>query len=107
MTNWYVFGVALGIPVSELDRIKKENSDVEEQKIKMFQFWLQYNVGASWKIVIQTLEQINYLTLASRLSRKYLSDSSTTSEYSLDLRILKPILLRISFSLLCRWTNQY
>ena len=50
--------------MTELDRIKKDYSGVEEQKIKMFQFWLQYNVGASWKIVIQTLEQINYLTLA-------------------------------------------
>ena len=36
VTNWYVFGVSLGIPISKLDTIKKEYSDVEEQTIKMF-----------------------------------------------------------------------
>ena len=81
MTNWYVFGVALGIPVSKLDSIKKESSEVEEQKVKMFQFWLQYKLDASWKIVIQALEQNNYLVLAAELSKKYLlSDSSITSD---------------------------
>ena len=81
VTNWYVFGVALGIPVSKLDSIKKESSEVEEQKVKMFQFWLQYKVDASWKIVIQALEQNDYLVLTAELSKKYLiSDSSITSD---------------------------
>ena len=81
VTNWYVFGATLGIPLSKLDSIKKENSDVEEQMIKMFQFWLQYKVDASWKMVIQALEQNNYIVLAATLNRNYLlSDSSNTSE---------------------------
>ena len=69
VTNWYVFGVSLGIPISQLDTIKKEYSDVEEQTIKMFQFWLQYS---SWKMVIQALEQNGYLILAAELSERYL-----------------------------------
>ena len=81
VTNWYVFGVSLGIPISKLDIIKKECSDVEEQKIKMFQFWLQYNVHASWKMMIEALEQNNYLTLATTLSRKYLSDTAGECYY--------------------------
>ena len=81
MTDWYVFGVALGVPVSTLNCIKSENSDVENKKIQMFQFWLQYKLDASWKLVIQALEQNNYLVLAATLSKKYLlSDSSNTTE---------------------------
>ena len=81
MTNWYVFGATLGIPVSKLDCIKKDYSDVEDQKVQMFQFWLQYKLDASWKLLIQALEQNNYLVLAAELSKRYLlSDSSNTSE---------------------------
>ena len=44
VTNWYVFGATLGVPVSTLNCIKSENSDVENKKIQMFQFWLQCKV---------------------------------------------------------------
>ena len=81
MTNWYVFGVALGVPVSKLNCINSENSDIENKKIQMFQFWLQYKVDASWKMVIQALEQNNYLVLVAELNKKYLlSDASNTSD---------------------------
>ena len=72
VTNWYVFGASLGIPISKLDTIKKECSDVEEQKIKMFQFWLRNKLDASWKKVIQVLEQNDHFVLAATLSEKYL-----------------------------------
>ena len=49
VTNWYVFGATLGVPVSTLNCIKSENSDVENKKIQMFQFWLQCKVDASWR----------------------------------------------------------
>ena len=72
MTNWYVFGASLGIPISKLDAIEKEYSDVEEQKVKMFQFWLQNKLDASWKKVVQVLEQNGYFSLAVELSKRYL-----------------------------------
>ena len=75
VTNWYVFGVSLGIPLRKLDTIKKEYSDVEEQKIKMFQFWLRNKLDASWKKVIQVLEQNGYNVLAVTLREKYLLSS--------------------------------
>ena len=75
MTNWYVFGVSLGISISKLDTIKKQYSDVEEQKINMFHFWLLNKLDASWKKVIQVLEQNGYYVLAATLSNKYLLSS--------------------------------
>ena len=81
VTNWYVFGATLGIPVSKLDCIKKDYSDVGDRKVQMFYFWLQYKLDASWKTVIQALEQNNYLVLAATLSKEYLlSENSNTSE---------------------------
>ena len=80
MTNWYVFGVSLGIPISKLDAIKKECSDVEEQKIKMFQFWLRNKLDASWKKVIQVLKQNDRFVLAASLSSKYLSTDLSSDE---------------------------
>ena len=66
--------------MSKLDRIKKENSEVEEQKVKMFQFWLKYKLDASWKIVIQVLEQNDYFVLAAELSKKYLLTADSSNE---------------------------
>ena len=79
MTKWYEFGLTLGIPTDVLDCIKEENPTIEKQKIKMFQFWLRSNVHASWKMVIQALEQKNDLTLATKLKKKYLSDAAGKS----------------------------
>ena len=82
MTDWYVFGVSLRIPVSQLERIKLDNSNegLEKQKTRMFHFWLQFNADASWKDIIQVLEQKDLFALAANVKRKYvLSDSSITS----------------------------
>ena len=78
--NWKVFGVSLGVPAAKVDCIKLEdpNGGVENWKLKMFQFWLQFKVDASLKDVVRALEENNYLQLAAKLSRKYLlaADSS-------------------------------
>ena len=57
-----------------LNRIKLDdpNGGVEYWKLKMFQFWLQYKLDASWKDVVRALKENNYYHLAATLSRKYL-----------------------------------
>ena len=74
VNDWYVFGVALGIPVSELDCIKsrKPFDTVESWKISMYSVWLRANADASWKQVVQALEQTSNLDLAATVKRKYL-----------------------------------
>ena len=85
MTDWYVFGVSLRLPLRQLEYIKLDNANegLEKQKICMFQFWLQFNVNASWKDIVQALEQNDFITLATNVKMKYvLSDSilSSTSQ---------------------------
>ena len=88
VTNWYVFGATLGVPVSKLDCINEGCLDVEGKKVQMFQFWLQYKVDASWKMVIQALEQNNYLVLAATLSKKYLLSSTSEEEQGMPSGLL-------------------
>ena len=54
------------------------NGGVENWKLKMFQFWLQYKPDTSWKDVVRALKENDYNNLAATLSRKYLlaADSS-------------------------------
>ena len=83
VTDWYVFGVSLRIPVRQLECIKLDNSNegLEKQKTRMFHFWLQFNADASWKDIVQVLEQNDFFTLAANVKKKYvLSDSSITSQ---------------------------
>ena len=76
VNDWYVFGVALGIPVSELDCIKVQQpyayDKVESWKISMYSVWLKADADASWKQVVQALKQTNNLELAARVKGKYL-----------------------------------
>ena len=78
--DWKVFGVSLGVPMRKLNAIKLDdpNGGVDNWKLKMFQFWLQYKPGALWKDVVRALKEIDYNDLAATLTRKYLlaSDSS-------------------------------
>ena len=74
--DWYVFGVALGVPVPTLREIQASNSQsgVQRCKIDMFQTWHDSTPTASWEDIIRALEQLNNRTLAARLrSRQQLS----------------------------------
>ena len=82
VNDWYVFGVALGIPVSELDNIKveKPNDKVESWKISMYCVWLRANADASWNQVIQALEKTSNFDLAARVKMKYLLTKDRNEE---------------------------
>ena len=72
--EWKVFGVSLGIPVRILNKIKLDdpNGGLDNWKIKMFQFWLQYKPDASWKDVVRALKENDYFSLAGKLTQDYL-----------------------------------
>ena len=80
--DWKIFGVSLGVPVRKLDGIELADPrrGVENWKLKMFQFWLQYKPDASWNDVIRALKANEYNDLAATLSRNYLlaADSGGT-----------------------------
>ena len=79
MSDWILFGVSLGVPVRKLNNIKLDDphGGVENWKIEMFHFWLRLKSDASWKDVVQALEQNDYGFLAARVKRVYMLGKNT------------------------------
>ena len=70
-----MFGVALAIPVRQLDAIQSSNPQdgVGRCLVNMFDYWLNSNPDASWKKISQALEDTEQCVLAARVKQKYLS----------------------------------
>ena len=80
--DWKLLGVSLGIPVRKLKAIKLDDphGGVENWKLEMFQIWLQSKPGASWKNVVQALEDNDYHDLAEKLKKKYLLANAASGD---------------------------
>ena len=89
--NWKLVGVALGVPVRKLNTIKLDDphGGVENWKLKMFDIWLQYKPDASWKDVVQVLEENDYKDLAATLWEKYLPKEGDGKAQITDLSTLQ------------------
>ena len=73
LDDWFMFGVTLGVIVSELRKIESAyKGSIERCKVETIQYWLDNNADASWKEVAQALEQIDQLALAAKVKKKYL-----------------------------------
>ena len=72
--KWFVFGIFLDVPVDQLEKIKSSHHqrDLERCKIDMLRYWLDNNVSASWKNVVQALKQTDQLVLAATVKQTYL-----------------------------------
>ena len=127
--DWELFGVSLGVPRFKLDTIKLDdpNGGVEKWKLKMFQFWIQYQRDdPSWKDVIRALNENNYIRLAVRLSRKYLPTADSSDDegmfvicsrkhnhtflvfyYTQKSRLVKMMILKLRYEPLLLWQRDY
>ena len=74
VTKWYEFGIALKIPVEDMDSIEKSNqtAGIGRCKIAMFNWWLNITPTASWNDIIRALKDIGYHALANKLTSKYI-----------------------------------
>ena len=73
MTAWFVFGIALGLPIIKLKSIEASHlkEGVKRCIVEMLQYWLDTTPAACWQQVIATLEQVDLIALASRIKEKY------------------------------------
>ena len=72
LDDWILFGVGLGVPLSELRRIESARGTVKQCKAETIQYWLDNNADASWIKIAQTLELVDQLMLAIEVKRNYL-----------------------------------
>ena len=80
VTDWRMLGAYLNVPVHVLEKIKIEQGGVVEHcKMYMLQYWLNTTMTTSWKDVTRAVEQLDMLTLATRLKSKYLWISLATT----------------------------
>ncbi len=64
--------INLGVKKSENDKIEINfRCDIDRQKQEAFDKWLRMKPDACWKDVIDALYEMEEITLASSLARKY------------------------------------
>ena len=75
-SDWFVFGIALGVPISKLRSIEASHlkEGVKRCIVEMMQYWLDTTPATCWQQVSAALEQVDLITLASRVKQKYLWD---------------------------------
>ena len=72
---WVMFGIALGVPLPKLKSIEDSYPEegVQQWIAEMLKYWLQNTTHTSstacWKQVAAALEQIDLVSLASRIKQ--------------------------------------
>lgn len=73
--HWCVLGTQLLEEkyISQLDVIERNNpNDAESSCYKMFKYWLEVDIKASWNKLIDALEEIGQNTLADEMKQDIL-----------------------------------
>ena len=71
--NWFLFGVNLGVPVSQLKKIESNYpKDSDRCKLELLQYWLDSTLDSSWNKIVQALEKDDQLTLAAQIKHDHL-----------------------------------
>ena len=73
-SDWFVLGIALGVPIGKMRSIEVSylKEGVKRCMVEMLQYWLDTTPAACWQQVSSALEQVDLITLASRVKQKYL-----------------------------------
>ena len=72
VTNWFVLGLHLGVPVDELRSIQSEHMSTEYSRIKMLAIFLESAATkATWLEIVIGLTTIGELQLARAIASKY------------------------------------
>ena len=67
----------MGVPMPKLKSIESTNlKEVERCKLDTLQYWLDNEIDASWKEIVQALEKSDHCVLAAKVKKKYLWPST-------------------------------
>ena len=70
VTDWFNFGVCVGVHEHNLEAISHDYEDTEECKREMLIIWMKKEV-ATWSKVIRALAEIGMHRLALAIASKY------------------------------------
>ena len=85
ISKWHLFGICLGIELSQLNVIEVQYSDIGRRLSETLQYWLDGNtkVPICWESIVEALESVNKKRLADQLRKEYCEtvDSFEGNEY--------------------------
>ena len=70
IVEWYLLGVYLDIPETDLEVIKCENNKVRDRRREMLSTWLR-RCQPTWATIVTALTGIGRKSLAYKLALKY------------------------------------
>ena len=68
--DWFTFGVHLGVPHSELMKIRADYPDVDHRKVQTLSVYLKTNIER-WYDIVRALIGIREIRLAEHIATKY------------------------------------
>ena len=72
VVDWQLLMISMGMEKYENDKIERNfRCDIDRQKQEAFDKWLRKKPDACWKDVIDALYEIEEITLASSLAKRY------------------------------------
>ena len=92
LVDWKRFGVHLGMSKSEVDIIDRDEPDIANRKLTLFDKCLKADLSLNWEDVIEALEKIKENTLANKVNLAKLSCTKVSErETSLDHPAIVPV----------------
>ena len=69
--QWIELGIHLNIPVPTIKKIECDTIRLERRQAKLFQYWVKHETNPTWQKVVDALETIGEVQLASKLTEKH------------------------------------
>ena len=79
VTEWQSLGLNLGLGMAAIKEIEQDHQDMARRRMETLDRWVRKEAKASWVMVIEALEKMSELRLASKLREKYYTQQQITS----------------------------
>ena len=71
VTKWDQLGLFLGLEMADIKEIELSHHELARRRMEVFDKWIRKEGNASWMMMIEALEKMSELVLASKLKEKY------------------------------------
>ena len=80
LTRWQLLGLFLGLDMAEIKEIELSHHELARRRMEVFEKWIGKEGTVSWVMMVEALEKMSELALASQLREKYCSQQCKDDE---------------------------
>ena len=73
LTRWQLLGLFLGLDMAEIKEVELNHHELARRRMEVFDKWIRKEGTVSWVMMVEALEKMSELALASQLREKYCS----------------------------------